>query len=116
MQDILLDSNNDAVIDDFNLSLVDGVDYIAQKIKTSLLLFRGEWFADTNVGVDYYGSILIKNYDANLVEILIKTPVLEIEGVNEFTNYDMNLTERNLSVDFTVQTIYGEVNINEVII
>ena len=57
-KDLLLSSDHDLAIIDFDLQLTTDQQAIAQRVKQSLLLFKGEWFLDRDLGVPYYEDIL----------------------------------------------------------
>ncbi len=109
-------TTNDLDITNFDLSLVDGIDQIKQKLKIRLQFFYGEWYLDTTKGVKYYEEILIKNPLFEKVSSILKTTILETPGVNELTSFTMNYVgERQLSVTFTVNTSSGTLTLSEVL-
>jgi hypothetical protein len=92
---------------------------VGQAVKTRLLLFRGEWFADTSEGTPWggfplndlvvaQGQILGKN-TLITADVAIKTAVLQTQGVigirDYFSSFDPN--KRSLSVGMVIDTIYG---------
>jgi len=88
---------------------VDSPETVGQAIKTALLLIQGEWFIDTEAGVPYNTQILgagtKQSYD-----IAIQTAILNVFGVSGITQYTstINQTTRKVSINCTVNTIYGE--------
>lgn len=102
-----LDDNND-----YQLGfpfLVNSPDCVAQAIQTRLMLWRGEWWLDTREGTPYLQDILghNTNYDFEIQSRILGTP-----GVTELLNYSSNIDSyRNLTVNATVNTIYGQINI-----
>lgn len=113
MQDLRLSQSGDLLISNYQISLTNGIDYIEQKLKTTLRLFLGEWFADVGQGIAYYENILIKNYNAQLVQSTLVDAILSVPGVNEIIAFDINLDGRKITVTFTVNTDLGELTINE---
>lgn len=87
---------------------VNDPDGVAQAVKTRLLLITGEWFLDTTEGTPYLQEVLGVGtkpiYDA-----AIRERILDTEGVNSLVDYssDLNPTTRKLSVNATIDTIYG---------
>ena len=51
---------NDLIIDTFDLSMVDGIEQIRQKLQIRLQFFYGEWYLDTTQGVKYFDEIFKK--------------------------------------------------------
>lgn len=91
----------------------DTPEAIAQNIYTRLKLWLGEWYLDTDEGTDWLGKCLGKNsMDSALLEI--KQRILGTTGVNSIQNFSASIepTSRKLTITGTVNTIYGDTNIN----
>lgn len=113
-KDILLDTGtHDLQITGYDLSLVEGLDYIVQKLKIRLLFFAQEWFLDTREGVPYYDSVLVKNPNVPNIDTILKTVVLETLGVIELTSYQSTYDNalRKLTVVFQCRTDFGETGV-----
>lgn len=111
------DQNGDYVFgsgqEDFYKDSPDGV---AQIVQTRLLLFRGEWFLDSQEGTPYLQGVIGKS-DEQVRDDIIKQRVLNTEGVLRIVSYESNLDRENrkLSVSLTIDTIYGNNSIQVVI-
>ena len=115
MRDIKI-VNSDIDLGAYGIELVSGLDYIEQKLKIALRLFKGEWFLDISKGVTYYEDILVKNYDGSRIEAVLKTVILGVPGVLELLSFDMNYDNtRKLTVSFSVSTDLGELELIEVL-
>lgn len=91
----------------------DTPEAIAQNIYTRLKLWLGEWYLDTDEGTDWLGKCLGKNsMDSALLEI--KQRILGTTGVNSIQNFSASIepTSRKLTITGTVNTIYGDTDIN----
>lgn len=118
MTDIALDMDptsptfKDLKIVDGDLVLVDGLDGIQQNIMQSLKIFKGEWFMDNSLGLDYFGQILVKNPNQRVIDAIFLNAILSVPGVTAVTAYtfEPNFVTRQLFVTFTVQTTNGIVN------
>lgn len=91
----------------------DTPEAIAQNIYTRLKLWLGEWYLDTDEGTDWIGKCLGKNsMDSALLEI--KQRILGTTGVNSIQNFSASIepTSRKLTITGTVNTIYGDTDIN----
>lgn len=100
----------------FDLELIAGIEYYQQKVKIALLFFLGEWFLDTEYGVDWWGSILVQNPNLVNVDNLLKITITEIEGIStEFTEWrsDFDIVNKTLNISFIIDTDSGELNFNE---
>ena len=94
-----------------NLQVVEGAEAVGQHIRQRLKTYSGEWFLDTAAGVAWLDEVLGKNYDPSLAEALIKTEVLNTDGVTEITSFSANFNRerRELSgFSINVQTEYDE--------
>jgi hypothetical protein len=90
------------------LQIVDGVDEFRQRVLVAISTYLGEWFANTDLGVDFYGTILKRHPDIGLFknEILkVLSGFEEVLGVNDVkvtkTNYE------NYEAKIEVYSIYG---------
>lgn len=111
MLNLALDDNNDIFVTGYGIARTDGREQIAQRIKTRLQLFFGEWFLDRNAGVPWLEQILIKNPRATIVQGVLKQTIIRTPGVLELTAFsitDIN-QERAVSVNFTVRTTDGTI-------
>jgi hypothetical protein len=113
MSDLLLNQNHDLQITRFDLSLVQGRQLIAQRIKQSLLFFLNEWFLATNEGRPYFRDVLIKNPNRATVEGVFKAAILNVEGVIRLTSFDLQFDNNNrrLTLNFSCSTTDGVVAI-----
>lgn len=84
------------------LQLIDDTDAIAQKLRIGLRIFRGEFFADRDVGIPYYEKILVKNPRLGEVQAIFKKAILSCEGVISVENMTTRYfaAERRLDISF----------------
>lgn len=116
MKDILLDSSGDLKITDTGDIVI--TDSVRQAILIRLRWFLREWRLGPSIGMDYWGTILVKN--PNLVKIrqAIRNEILSVDeviAVNEVkVEYDPKA--RVCSVRYeavtTEETFREEVKIN----
>lgn len=112
--DFKLDANNDLVIENNNLVLIDGADFVGQMLKERLQTFLGEWFLDTDLGIPYFQNILTKGVNLNTIKNVFKNEILSTPGVIELEDFNLDFTDstRQLSLDFSVRTENGSITIN----
>ncbi len=116
-----LDSNGDYVFGQNEDDFFNGAEAVAQAVKTRLKLMLGEWWEQTDDGVPYLESILgqFSNEQTQAAaQYLITKCVLDTPGVQSIVETEITSNkakERTLSIRFTMQTIYGETEIEEVI-
>ncbi len=114
MIDLKLDDlNHDLTVQNYDLQLVTEADQLTQKLKNKILFFYSEWFLDTTQGVQYYEIALVKNPDLVLISNMIKAAILDTQGVFEIISYEQTMDNRarKLSVNFIVDTIYGNLTV-----
>lgn len=86
-----------------------------QRIQINLEMFRGEWFADKNYGVPYFGRIYGKG-NKNAADAIFKGTIRNTEGVIKLTRFISTLdkVERKYTLVFSVLTTEGEITDIEV--
>lgn len=123
-KDVLLGvDSHDLEIVAFDVPLVGGdsqeekIAYYRQKLKIRLWFFLGEWFLDTSEGTPFHQSILVKNPNIPLIDTLLKSRILETEGVTGLESYESTYdsARRSFRVDFQAQTDAGLVTVSETI-
>ena len=109
-----LDSNGDMQLGQGSANFYsNSADGVAQMVYTRLKLWLGEWYLDTAEGTDWLGKCLGKNtVDSALLEI--KRRIMATEGVSEIKNLSASIepTNRRLSVQGVITTIYGDAQLN----
>lgn len=111
MIDIALEqSSSDLSFNQFDFSLVDGIDQIRQNLFIRLKFILGEWFLDINEGVPYYEDIFLKNPNQIIVENVFKQEIINTRGIEEILTFesDFNREKRIFYVNFSVRTISGQ--------
>lgn len=87
----------------------------AQSIKTRLGLISGEWYLNEEEGTPYQ-SILGK-YTEQVRDPLIRERILGSQGVTSIVSYSSSFDgeTRTFTVDSTVNTLYGQASISEIL-
>jgi len=88
----------------------------AQAVGTVLRLWSGEWFIDQSAGVPYQVSALGTGKMAT-IEPMLRRAVLRTQGVTRIAAWSSNWNPdtRTYSVAATIDTLYGAINLNEVL-
>ena len=89
---------NDLLIENGDLSIVDGSDAIAQDLQQTLQVWLGEWFLDTTVGIPFRQQILVKNPVIDLVQADIINAALAVPGVAQITDISLDYDANNRSL------------------
>lgn len=77
--DIMLDSRGDLLVTIAGDIVLENS--VAQKIRIRLLWFEGEWRWNTDEGLPYLESLLVKNPDTDYFESVVREKIFEIDEV-----------------------------------
>ncbi len=58
-----------------------------QAVGVRLKLIPGEWFLDTRLGVDYFGTAFVKNPNLAAIEAMIQAAILDTPGIARIVSY-----------------------------
>lgn len=96
-------------------NFTSGRDAILLNVKTRLQSWRGDCFYAETEGVDY-NNFLDRN-TKSLLDSDIKRVILRSEGIIKIVSYESELNEsdRSVSINTVLLTIYGNVRISEVL-
>ena len=112
MIDIALDQNNkDLSLSGYDLKLTSNdIEYYSQKIEIVLSTFKGEWWLNDEIGMPWFTDILTKNPNIPLIDNIIKTEILAIDGVSKIIEYKNNYDNqlRTMTVSLKVELTSGE--------
>ncbi len=93
-KDLLLSSSHDLAIKNFDLQLTMDEHAVAQRVKRALLLFKGEYFLDLDLGMPYYTSILGTKNSIDSIRSIFVSEINSVEGVQEINSFDIVFDER----------------------
>jgi hypothetical protein len=112
VRDLALDADGDFEVSGGDLQLVAGAEAVLQAIRIRLQFFKGEWFLDEDAGVPFFQSVLVKSPDANVLQAVFRTAILETPGVEALPSLTLTFDRaaRRLSVAFRVSTDLGELD------
>lgn len=113
MIDIALTPSHDIDASSLDLTLVDKGEQVRQQLLIKLKLWRGEWFLDTEFGTPYLQQILGKELTLSGALAALRKSILEVPGVRRILlfSYSFSNQERRLTVEFTVDTEFGTVEL-----
>ena len=103
-------------IPDLTGRIIDGIESLQQRIRNRLHLRRGDWFLDPNAGIPY-GTLLQHSGNLRLLEQAIVAALRELPEVTGVINITIEHLPATRTAEFsaTVQSIYGDMNVTEVI-
>ena len=104
--DVLLSTTNTITTPVFTTTTSEN---LAQRLKIRLQTFKGEWFLDGTIGIDYFNQISGKNRSKAAVDAIIQAEILKEQEVLQITAYSsvVDKTTRKITIQFTVRTIDG---------
>ncbi|MCK4521363.1 MAG: hypothetical protein KAU20_02230 [Nanoarchaeota archaeon] len=107
--------DHDLAIENYDLVLIDGIEQVAQNLRIRLWFFFGEWFLDTSQGVRFFEDVNVKEPNFPNIESLLKDMILSTQDVQSLLEFTMEYdrTQRKLTVEFTVNTTFGQLPITE---
>lgn len=101
-----IDENRDWNFGQGKQSYVSKVNEIAQMVRTRVLSFFGDCFFAPNEGIDWI-NLMGKYGEVDLLKS-IKLTILQTPGVTSLTSLDVVRDKRNLTVYYSLTTIYTE--------
>ena len=104
--DVLLSTTNTITTPVFTTTTPEN---LAQRLKIRLQTFKGEWFLDGTIGIDYFNQIAGKNRSKAAVDAIIQAEILKEQEVLQITAYSsvVDKTTRKITIQFTVRTVDG---------
>lgn len=111
MKTVWLDENNNLVLRAGSLQIKEGIEALAQDIKTRVGLYRGENRFDITEGIAYDDEMLGKFGGIEYYKQVIRNRIEgadEVEGVKRIT-VEKNGTQLTITAD--IKSIYGDVTI-----
>ena len=97
--------------------LANSPEAIGQIVRTSLLLFLGEWFLDVTVGMPWLETVIGKQGQSsnglsaqNVADASVQAYILQVTGVTDIASYSSTIdpNARTYSVSCTINTEYGQ--------
>lgn len=96
------------------LNFINDLDAIAQAVKTKLLLFYGEWWEDTTIGIPMFESIVgqvnSKNIATALKE-LVKKRLQDIPEITETKDLEVEIQGRSITLSLTAIVAGEEITV-----
>lgn len=90
---------------------IEGTQAIVQKIKTSLLLFYGEWWEDTSIGIPMFESVLGNSNvkaTSEVFRLLVEKRLKELPEIQSLKDSKIEIEGRKVKMSVTVQLTTGE--------
>ncbi len=113
-----LNKDNDIFIEGGSFKRSQNGAYLAQKVRSTLNTIQGEIKSNPSFGVPYFSKIFKKPTDLGQILSIIKAKILGVDGIDKLISFthDLNTETRRLTISFSVNTVYGEIDISDVTI
>jgi hypothetical protein len=105
MANIKMNDDYTFPLTDRKLTRVTGIDAIRQEMLIALRVFKGEYFRDTELGVDYFNVIFRKGISQNIVDAEIRKTIQGIEGVLFIEGYSSEWDKENRAYTITINKV-----------
>ena len=114
MNDLQITKRGDLLIRGYDIVATDSIE---QAILIKLRWFFGEWIYNTELGVQWFEKVLVKNPNKLLIRRMIEDAVLSVDGVKSVSNVTLSLnsTTRKATIGFDVVTTQGKQDVMETI-
>lgn len=101
-----IDANNDWTFGRGRANYANGSESVAQRVKTRLQSFKGDWFLDLEHGLPWLPN-MERPASLERIETDIRAVILNTDGVSEITALELLLSEdRTLTVNVSIKDIY----------
>lgn len=92
-----------------SIYFLSGLDAVTQQISIAIRLWKGNWFLDLDLGIDWLGKILGQKPNPRTVASLFRERILGIEHVISVPDIAVTFEgpTRTLKVTFNVLTEFG---------
>ena len=92
------------------------LEYLAQRVRSVISIFLGEWFLDRTLGIPYIPQTDLKRGHRALLETALRTKITAIKGIRKLTSFESVYEpgERKLSIDLIAESDSNEtIEMNE---
>lgn len=108
MTTLQLDNNNNLVFQS-NFLTLSGKEAIRQDIKNLLLMFKGEYPFNVEMGINYYDLLTWNNKD--YIKNQIKERILTDKRIKAIYNLQIGFNQKSLNVNMDLETTEGVINV-----
>ena len=111
IRDIALDEDTlDVRFEDGDLVWLEDAEVVAQGLRIRLRRIMGEWFLNVDSGVNYESQVFARGAAR---EAHIREKIASFPNVREISRFEATTdpANRSITVDFTVETTFGSVDV-----
>jgi hypothetical protein len=100
--DFKTDKFGQYIIENDDFVLVTGNDETLQRLTNRLKVFKGEWFLNPELGLDFYNEIANKKLTSKDPAREIQRVILETEGIDSIVSFSQTVNNTNRTWSFIV--------------
>lgn len=93
---------------DFAVTSV-GAEDLAQRLRIRLNTYKGEWFMDKTVGLDWFNDILGKGRSRTAIDAIVQAEIAKERDVLQITKFESSVVNGEYTCTFTVRTTAGAI-------
>lgn len=103
--ELALDLDGDLPIQPY---IVKGPDAVIQRLRVRFQFFKGEYFLDTQIGVPYRESILVKNPNPIVISFIFRRVLLGTPGVKSVSQFNAVLDKPNRALLVSFEAVLDD--------
>lgn len=109
VRSFLMTDDGDLDVSAGKLQVATDLQAMKQAVRSSILLFLGEWFLNTDEGTPWRQLIFVKNANPAFVKTALRDAIFRVEGVTEINALDLSFDaqDRSATVSFSATCDLG---------
>lgn len=107
-QDFMLSQNGDIEIIDNNIAMIEERDIFVQCFRQLLQTRKGEYFLNTDEGLDFSVFLGVKNIDYELATDALHSCALQVEDFVEFQVLEYNFDDQTRKLNIKMQALFAD--------
>jgi hypothetical protein len=108
VSDLALDpATGDLALESGRARLAQGAEAVAQLWASHVTMFRGEWFLDRSLGIDYQNDVLEKGVRSPVLRAIFATATRETPGVADVRDLRLGLNRATRTLTVAAEAILG---------
>lgn len=96
--------DGDLQLTDGKLTLVEGPQETAIRMRNRLFSVKGEWFADVSRGIPYFELVFVTNPNLDIIENVLTQAIESLPGVAQVEKMELTLDRRTRDLVVTTET------------
>jgi hypothetical protein len=114
MTDLKLNSDNDIYLNDYNDFVIvdDDKEQFIQRLRIKLKTFKGEWFLNTDIGIDYFNEVFTNKSNIEKIKNIFKVAIMEEKESVKLKEFELTMdSDRKIFLYAFLETIFGNIEV-----